>query len=173
MSQHRVWKRVLGVEHTVIESVDLDGDDGLETVGVRVSPTWSQRGRCSRCRRRARGYDQGGGRRRWRAVDLGSTIVELEADAPRVSCPDHGVVVAAVPWARAASRFTYDFEDACAWLAARATGSVVAELLRVAWRTVTAIVERVIADALAGPDRLDGVTHIGIDEIAHRKGHRI
>jgi len=25
---------------------------------------------------------------------------ELEAAAPRVACPEHGVVVAAVPWAR-------------------------------------------------------------------------
>lgn len=51
------------------------------------------------------------------------------------------------------------------------SGSAVSELLRVAWRTVTAIVERVVADALSGADRLDGVTRIGIDEIAHRKGH--
>lgn len=171
MSLHRVWKRVLGVEYTVIESVALDGDDGFETVVVRVRPTWSRRGRCSRCQRRCRGYDQGGGRRRWRALDLGSMVVELEADAPRVSCAAHGVVVAAVPWARPAARFTYDFEDTCAWLAAQASGSAVSELLRVAWRTVTAIVERVVADAVSGADRLDGVTRIGIDEIAHRKGH--
>ncbi len=171
MSQHRVWKRVLGVEGTVIESVDLDGEDGAERVVVRVRPTWSRRGRCSRCHRRCRGYDQGGGRRRWRAMDLGPMIVELEADAPRVTCAEHGVVVAAVSWARPGSRFTTGFEDTCAWLAAHSSGSAVAELLRVAWRTVTAIVERVITDALGSSDRLDGVTRIGIDEIAHRKGH--
>jgi transposase len=43
---------------------------------------------------------------------------------------------------------------------------------RVTWRTVTGIVERVVADALGGADLLDGVTRVGIDEIAHRKGHR-
>ena len=47
-----------------------------------------------------------------------------------------------------------------------------AEYLRVAWRTVTAIVERVVAGRLDGKTRFDGVTRIGIDEIAHRKGHR-
>lgn len=172
MSQHKLWKRLLGVEHTVIEAVDLEGDDGSETVVVRVRPTRSRQGRCSRCGRRAGRYDAGGGRRRWRAIDLGSTIVELEADAPRVSCPEHGVVVAAVPWARPGSRFTLAFEQLCAWLAAHASGAAVAELLRVAWRSVTAMVERVVADATGARDLLAGVTRIGIDEIAHRKGHR-
>jgi len=58
------------------------------------------------------------------------------------------------------------------WLAAHASGAAVAELLRVAWRSVTAIVEWVVADATGSRDLLAGVTRIGIDEIAHRKGHR-
>jgi hypothetical protein len=37
--------------------------------------------------------------------------VEIEADAPRVECPRHGVLVAAVPWARPKSGFTRDFEQ--------------------------------------------------------------
>jgi transposase len=82
------------------------------------------------------------------------------------------VVVAQVPWDRAGARFTYAFEETCAWLAARTAVSRVAELLRVTWRTVTGIVERVVADALGGADLLDGVTRVGFDEIAHRKGHR-
>jgi transposase len=99
-------------------------------------------------------------------------MVYLEADAPRVRCRTHGVVVAGVPWARPGSRFTLAFEDTCAWLAAHTSGSAVSELLRVAWRTVPAIVERVVTDALATTDLLDGVKRVGIDEIAHRKGHR-
>jgi transposase len=42
----------------------------------------------------------------------------------------------------------------------------------VAWRSVTTMVERVVADALDGGDLLANVTRIGIDEIAHRKGQR-
>jgi transposase len=99
-------------------------------------------------------------------------MVYLEADAPRVRCRAHGIAVAGVPWARAGSRFTLAFEDTCAWLAARMSGSAVSELLRVAWRSVTAIVERVVTSALEHTDLLDGVKRVGIDEIAHRKGHR-
>lgn len=45
-------------------------------------------------------------------------------------------------------------------------------LLRIAWRSVTGIVARVVDAALAGVDRLDGLTRIGIDEVAYRKGQR-
>lgn len=172
MSAGRVWKRLLGVEHTVIESVELDGDGDAEVLIARVRPTRSRRSRCSRCNRRCQGYDQGAGRRRWRTLDLGTVQVFLEADAGRVSCPQHGVVVVAMPWARAGARHTRAFEDTVAWLAAHTAGSVVAQLQRVSWRTVTAIVTRVVAELAAHVDQLEGVRRIGIDEIAHRKGHR-
>lgn len=67
---------------------------------ARVRPTKRARGRCGVCLRHCPGYDGGDGRRQWRALDLGTVKAVLEADAPRVSCRRHGVVVAAVPWAR-------------------------------------------------------------------------
>ena len=172
MRTARVWPVLLGVEHTVIEKVELRQENGEEVLVASVRPTRSRRSRCSRCGRRARGYDRGEGRRRWRALDLGSTRTYLQADSPRVSCPVHGVVVAAVPWARAGARHTHAFEDTCAWLAANAALSTVAELLRCTWRTVSAIVVRVVADRAGETDRLAGLTRIGIDEISYRKGHR-
>jgi transposase len=125
---------VLGVEQVTVEGFEFEDEQGeqdLEVLVVAVRPTRGRRGRCSRCDRRCPGYDGGGGRRRWRALDLGTTRVFLEADAPRVSCREHGVVVTAVPLARAGSRFTAAFEDTCAWLAARTTKTVVCELLRI------------------------------------------
>ncbi len=147
----------------MVESVEFREAGGQEVLVARVRPDRTARSRCSRCGRRGRGYDQGEGRRRWRGLDVGTVRVQLEADAPRVSCRQHGVVVAAVPWARARSRFTRDFEDTAAWLTARAPASVVAELLRITWRSVSSIVTRVVAEAA-------GKT--GIDEIAYRKGQR-
>ncbi len=55
-------------------------------------------------------------------------MVYLEAEVIRVRCREHGVVVAHVPWARAAARHTHAFEDTVAWWTARASTSVVAEL---------------------------------------------
>jgi transposase len=93
-----------------------------------------------------------------------------EATTQRVWCPEHGVVVTAVPWARPGSRFTTAFEDTCAWLVCHAALSVVAVLLRVAWRSVSDIVARVIAARAEASDRLAGLRRIGIEEISSPLG---
>jgi transposase len=165
----RVWARLLGIQRAVVEDVQIGGEGELV---VAVRPAWRERDRCGVCRRRCPGFDLGEGRRRWRALDLGTTLAFVEAEAPRVRCRRHGVVVCAVPWARHNSRFTSDFEDQVAWLAVNTSKSAVAELMRVAWRTVGGIVERVTAEAQQETDLLDGLRRIGIDEISHRKGQR-
>jgi transposase len=167
-----IWRKLLGVEQVQVLDVTLEDDAGRSVLVISVRPTKGARGRCGQCGRRCPGYDQGGGVRRWRALDHGSTMVFVQATAPRVTCRRHGVVVAAVPWARLGARATRAFEDQCAWLAARTAKTVVGELMRTSWRHVTAIIERVVADGLAGRDVLAGLSRIGIDEISHRKGHR-
>jgi len=165
----RVWARLLGLQRAVIEDVWI-GDEGEVVVAAR--PSWRERDRCGVCRRRSPGFDLGEGRRRWRALDLGTTLAFVEADAPRVSCRRHGVVVCAVPWARHQARFTRAFEDQAAWLAVNTSKSAVAELMRIAWRTVGAICERVAAEAQREIDLLAGLRRIGVDEISHRSGQR-
>ncbi len=169
MRKERVWAGLLGLERAVVESVEID-DQGQVVAAVR--PHHRERDRCGACGRRCPGFDLGEGRRRWRALDLGTTLAYLEADAPRVRCPEHGVVVCAVPWARHDSRFTRAFEQQVAWLAVNTSGSAVAELMRIAWRSVGRICERVAEDAGREVDLLVGLRRIGIDEISHRKGHR-
>jgi transposase len=165
-----VWERACGLSRTVVEEVDFDDDAGAIVVSVR--PVANARSRCGHCCRRSPGYDLGDGRRRWRALDLGTTKVFLEANTPRVRCRTHGVTVAGVPWARHGAGHTRDFDDLAAWLAVRTSKSAVTELLRVAWRTVGSIVTRVNADVDATVDRLDGLRRIGIDEISYKRGHR-
>jgi transposase len=165
----RVWARLLGLRRAVVEDVWI-GDEGAVVVAAR--PAWRERDRCGICRRRSPGFDLGDGRRRWRALDLGTTLAFVEADAPRVTCRRHGVVVCAVPWARHRSRYTRTFEDQVAWLAVNTSKSAVAELMRIAWRSVGGICERVCAEAQREVDLLDGLRRIGIDEISHRTGQR-
>jgi transposase len=150
----------------VVEDVFLDGD----AVVVCVRPRAREQRRCGVCRRRCPGYDWGEGRRRWRALDLGTTRAFVEAEAPRMQCARHGVVVAAVPWARHDSSFTREFEDQCAWRAVNTSASAVAALMRTTWRTVGWICRRVADEARARRDLLDGLRRIGFDEIAVRKG---
>jgi len=166
-----VWRRVLGVDRaTVIEDVDFDEES--DTVVVHVRPRRATKRRCGRCGVRAPGYDQGEGRRNWRALDLGTLRCFLQADSPRVNCPEHGPTVAQVPWARHGAGHTRDFDDTVAWLVTHTPKSTVSELLRIAWKSVGAIIERVVADGRAAHDPFEGLTRIGIDEISYKKGHR-
>lgn len=169
MRPFRVWKMLLGLHRAVIEAVELDRDGALV---VSVRPRAGERDRCPHCRRRCPGYDQGEGRRRWRALDLGTAFCFLEAWAPRVRCKRHGVVVAAVPWARHDAGFTRSFEDQVAWLAVHTNKTAVSELMRIAWRTVGWICERVMSEEHAKRDLLAGLSRLGFDEISIRKGQR-
>jgi transposase len=81
----------------VIEDVRI-GSEGEVIVSAR--PNWRERDRCGVCRRRSPGFDLGEARRRWRALDLGTTFAFVEARRRGVRCRCHGVVVCAVPWAR-------------------------------------------------------------------------
>jgi transposase len=165
---------LLGVDkQTVIEDIEfIDDDGGAELVVAQVRPRSGVSGRCGRCGRKAPWYDRGEGPRRWRGLDWGTVQVVLEADAPRVNCPEHGPTVMAVPWARHVAGHTYGFDDTVAWLAVVCSKTAVCELMRIAWRTVGAIVARVWADAEKTVDRFANLRRIGIDEISYKRHHK-
>ncbi|MET8129362.1 ISL3 family transposase [Streptomyces sp. NPDC005065] len=178
MQSKRIWVRLLGVEKTLIEQVeaeeaDPEGGVGGELVIVaHVRPAKGHRQRCGICRRKVAKYDAGEGRRRWRALDLGVIQAFLEADAPRVSCPEHGIVVASVPWARHGAGHTLAFDAQVAWLATCCSKTSVTQLMRTGWRTVGNIVARVWADVEKSVDLFAGLRRIGIDEISYKKRHK-
>jgi CBS domain-containing protein len=89
----KVWDKACSLARTVVEGVGVDDTDGSIVVSMR--PDAKARGRCGRCHRRSPRYDRGDGRRRWRALDAGTTKVFIEADAPRVRCRVHGPTVVA------------------------------------------------------------------------------
>lgn len=171
MQNATLWRAVLGVEkNTVIESVEYDED--LQAVIAGVRSARRGRARCGVCQRRCPAYDRGEGHRRWRGLDLGMIPVWLEGPAPRVDCREHGPTVAAVPWARHGAGHTRLFDDQVAWLATQTSKTAVVELMRIAWRTVGAIIARVWDDVEAVHDRFANLRRIGIDEISYKKGHR-
>ena len=65
------------------------------------------------------------------------------------------------------------FDDTVAWLAVETSKTAISELLRVAWPTVGAIVNRVWAGGGAAVDPLAGLRRVGIDEISYKRGHRL
>jgi transposase len=106
----------------------------------------------------------------WRALDLGVWKVTIRAYLRRLSCPTHGVVVEAVPFARHNARVTYDGERLVAWSATKMDQTAVTQLTRTNWRTVGEVINRVVADEL-DPQRLENLCDIGVDEISYKKHH--
>lgn len=165
-----VWRELLGLSDAVVEDVELDPAGGVIVARVRVRKGAALR--CSRCRAVSPRYDRGEGRRRWRHLDAGTLRVFIEAEVPPVACRACGVVVAFVPWAHAGTGHTHDFDRQVAYLATRTSKTTVVELMRIAWRTVGAIITRYWQDVEDCYDRYDGLRRIGIDEIAYKKGRK-
>ena len=116
-----------------------------------------------------RGFDLGDGRRRWRALDLGTTLAFVEADAPGCPAAAMGSSSARCRGPGTGRGSPGRFEDQTAWLAVNCSKTAVAALMRIAWRTVGAICQRVADEAQREVDLLAGLKRIGIDEISHRR----
>lgn len=99
----------------------------------------------------------------WRHLDLGIWRLELRAQLRRLECPEHGVHVEGVPFARHRSGFTRDFEALVAWLATKTDKTTITRLVRVGG-TVGRIIARVCADEL-DPERLENLFEIGIETV--------
>jgi len=169
----RLLKMLLNIKLTIIDKIEIAGGPEIwdTRLILHVRPTKGQLLRCPKCGKRMPYYDEGHGVREWRALDLGVIKVYLKGRAPRVCCAEHGVIVAAVPWARHGSWFTHDFESQVAWMVLNATRKVVSELFRIEWATVGSIVARVSSDLRADmPSPFDGLVSIGIDETSYKKG---
>jgi transposase len=127
---------------------------------------------CPECGHRAGGrFDTRPVDSTWRHLDLGVWRLEVHARLRRLWCPVHRARTEAVPFARPGSDFTRDFEALVAWLATRTDKSTITRLVRINWRTVGRIIERVSDDEL-DPDRLDELFDIGIDEVSWASQHR-
>lgn len=160
-----VARRMLAVTSMFVTAVELTHC----ALVLYVRPSW-RAPRCGECGRRAPGYDQKP-KRYWRSLSLGRLEVLLAYAPRRVECPRCGVHTEAVPWARHRARFTEDFEEMVAYLAQTTDKTTVTKLMGISWRTVGAIVERVVAQRL-DPRRLDNLRRIGVDEFSYRKRHR-
>jgi transposase len=149
----------------------IDVSFGAEGVIVTVRLRRRRRvcGRCGQTGRQLEIHDRRV--KRWRHLDLGSSRCVIESELRRLRCPDCGVHLEAVPWARHGAHHTRDFEDVVAWLAQQMAKTPIAGLLRIGWDTVGRIVTRVVGEHL-DQRRLEGLVMIGCDEISYRRGQR-
>jgi transposase len=107
----------------------------------------------------------------WRHLDFFQHQALLHARVPRASCPEHGVLLVAVPWARADSGFTLLFEalvmSMVPHMALARIAALVGETDHRLWRITQYYAAAAVADR-----SLAGVTAVGMDETATARGHR-
>ena len=158
------FNRVLGLPGASVIGVRFDREGVIVTVRLR-----RRRRVCSGCGQLCRATHDTQ-LCRWRHLDLGAQRCYIVCEVRRVKCPDCGVRMDAVPWARS-PRFTRDFEDVVAFLAQQMAKTPIAALMRIDWETVGRIVQRVVAERL-DPRRLEGLRLIAVDEVSYRRRHR-
>lgn len=168
-----VWDEVLDTEHAVVVRTYIEHwprrDRAPEKVLIIVvEPDGQIRHRCPERGQRGRPVETGV--KRWRTLDVHGKRTFLESALPRIICPQHGKITAAVPWARHDDGFSRPFEEFAAWKAAHMPWTRASAELRITWEALANITARVTADAVAGTDRLEGLRRIGIDEKSWGKG---
>jgi len=138
---------------------------------VTLRPRKNSKGQCSGCGQRGGTYDTQAPRR-FDFVPLWGLAVVLVYAMRRVNCRGCGVKVERVPWLEAGSKspLTLAYEAFLAGWARRMSWKQVADVFWVKWDTVYRAVRCSVHWGLAHRD-LGTVTAVGIDEVAHRKGH--
>lgn len=173
MTISTLLKKMLGVNGFVMENVEIETLETGEQIVMHGHVTKHERQRCPICGRKCPLYDQGRGNRRWRALDVGNSMkVYIEAEAPRIVCREHGVLMQRIPWARHSSRFTRSFEETTVWLCLHLSRKTVAEYLRISWDTVGPVMTRVEKELSSKRSPFDNLVNIGIDETSYKKGHK-
>ncbi|MFC3106697.1 transposase [Undibacterium arcticum] len=104
-------------------------------------------------------------------MDSCQFLTYLHASAPRISCPEHGVRQARLPWAEEGSRFTHLFEVLAIDLLQAANVKRAAQILRISWDQAWRLMERAVLRGRAAKGAALP-RQIGIDEKAIAKGHR-
>jgi len=105
----------------------------------------------------------------WRHLNFFQHHCYIHAQVPRVKCPQHGVRLIDVPWARKGSAFTLLFEQAALVLVREMPVNAAARIIGITDKRLWRIVEHYVTQALAGFD-LSSVEAIGLDETASKRG---
>jgi len=171
MTDHDLYQQILGLTPPWrVRTVDLRLDDEEVLVHVVQDASLGQ-ALCPECRTACPGYDTAK-ERRWRHLDTCQLKTYLVCSVPRVSCPQHGVHVAYVPWSDPGSGFTAAFEAlAITVLKATVVQSRAAHLLRLSESQVHDLMHRAVERGLLRRDATQVMPHLGIDEKSIHRGH--
>lgn len=123
---------------------------------------------CPECQKMCSAHDFT--EKKWRHLNFFQHHCYITARVPRVKCPDHGVRLVQVPWAREGSGFTLLFEQAALTLVREMPVNAAARIIGITDKRLWRVVFYYVSQALAQFD-LSDVCSIGLDETASKRGH--
>lgn len=167
MRDKEIFAQILGIAKPwQVTSVDLR--TATKEIVISVDHVRGNAHTCPKCGSSGPGYDSR--KRRWRHLDTCDLRTIIEADVPRMTCPEHGVVMLQVPWAESNSRFTVLFEIyVIKWLKV-STVSAVAKRVNLSWTAVGNIMDRAVKRGLVRRESTPS-EHICVDETSFKKRH--
>jgi transposase len=105
----------------------------------------------------------------WRHLDFFQHAAYLTARVPRCKCDEHGIKQVPVPWAREGSGFTILFEALIMTLVQAMPVAAVARLVGEHDTRIWPVLHQFVDEGRERKD-MSGVTQLGIDETASRRG---
>lgn len=169
MDSADLYRQLLGLATPwTVGRVEMDVH-GLR-VDVHLEHAAAARFACPECGKECSVYDHASPRQ-WRHLDSCHFHTVLHARAPRVNCPEHGVRVVELPWAKPGGRFTRLFEALAIDVLLATDVKKAAVLLGITWDEAWGIMERaVVRGRKAKPSAVPAL--LGVDEKAIAKGQR-
>lgn len=143
--------------------------DGVEALVIDIEPRRNSWPVCPECGKRRKAYDRQQ-QRLFEYLPVWTFKVYFRYAPRRVSCPEHGVKVESMPWGYGKERMTFSYQVFLARWAKRLSWKETADIFETSWDTVFRAVSFVVDYGLTHRS-LEGVTEIGVDEIAVFKGH--
>ena len=141
-----------------------------KSIDVEVRERSNSKGICCVCHTKAPTYDHLG-MRRFEFVPFWGFMVFLLYSMRRVSCPQCGVKVEAVPWGCGKHQMTTAYVLFLAHWAKKLSWKETALSFRTSWDKVCQAVEVVVAWGIEHRT-LGPIQAIGVDEVAYGKGHK-
>ena len=167
MRDKELYAAILGIR-APWQVVSVELDPKAEEVRVAISAQPGAHFTCPQCGNECPGYDTR--KRSWRHLDTCQFKTVLEADVPRVSCSDHGVVQIDVPWAEPNSGFTALMEALVIDWLRESSISAVARRMRLTWDQIDGVMQRAVRRGLLRRTKRT-VKHVAVDETSFQKRH--
>lgn len=169
MQQHDILMLGLGLS-APWQLIDqhLNIDTSPKELQLRVGTERATQFQCSKCQQPCSAHDYQ--EKQWRHLNFFQHHCYITAKVPRIKCPQHGIHLIEVPWARPGSSFTLLFEQVALSLVREMPVNAAARHIQITDKRLWRIINHYVEKAVNGFD-LSQLKEIGLDETASKRGH--